>query len=188
MDFGNVARDAIVERYLTVRSVSEVIVEASHMRLELREDDCLCLYFANLLSDDLLNIFSDDSKLLLNDRHVHRMANNFRLLLLDGDGLGDTDEVVGTIEVVEVIEGVETSPGVEAVRITAHEVGGSCECTSKDGSGEEWHLEHGSMEIAVWNGSNGLNECFERIDCCSATRAGPTGAERTKRLLGLSKG
>ena len=93
------------------------------------------------------------------------MANNFRFLLLDGDGLGDTDKVVGTVEVVEVVEGVETSPGIEAVRTTAHEVGcgnirreergdlerkgelhtGSCECTSKDGRGEEWHLEHCSM-------------------------------------------
>jgi len=111
-----------------------------------------------LLRDDLLNIFPDNSKLLLNDRNVHRVANSFRFLLHDGDRLGDTNKVVDTVEVVEVVKGVETSPGVEAdVGTTAHEVGGSCECTSKDGGGEEWHLEHCNMEIAVWNGgSNGI--------------------------------
>jgi len=41
MDFGNMARNAIVVAHLTARSVSEVVMEAGHMRLELGEDDRL---------------------------------------------------------------------------------------------------------------------------------------------------
>jgi len=41
MDFGDMARDAVVVAHLTIRSASEVIMEAAHMRLELGEDDRL---------------------------------------------------------------------------------------------------------------------------------------------------
>jgi len=70
VDVADPASNAVIVSYRTVGTVTDIIMESRDMRLELREDNCLALNFADLLSDDFLDILAHDGELLLDNRNV----------------------------------------------------------------------------------------------------------------------
>jgi len=83
-----------------------------HARDELGEDNSLGLNLANLLSDDLLGVFTENSQLLLNNNDCLVVANN-TLRLVDSDGVVESTEVIYAVKVVEARQRADPVPAVE---------------------------------------------------------------------------
>jgi len=123
-DVAEVASNGAVEASRVARDTVEVIPEQTKTGMELFEDNCLGLNFADLLEDDPLGHLLEDEETLLDDLDCLSVADN----LLGGlYGLREVDgavEVVDAVEVIEVIERRETTPVVEGSKTTGSKVAG----------------------------------------------------------------
>jgi len=148
----DVARDGVVEADVTARHAADVRGEARDRGDELAPDDSLNLNLADLLGDDALGELGEDRELLLDDRDINGLADDFRLGRDDGLGVERAIEVALAVEVVEVVQAVEATPVVEGdvAQARGHaDVEAGRATGNVDRAGGDGHSEGGSRDQSL---------------------------------------
>jgi len=160
VEVAEVRGDVRVVSDIAAREAPEVAAEAVHARVELLEDNGLRLNVADLLGDDALGHLLENKEALLDDCDALAVANEFLLLLHDGDrGRAEVTvvEVIGAVEVIEVAHGGESTIVVKRARATGEKASrfngesGGRNTGGEDGKSEDnGGCEFGEHDDEVW--------------------------------------